>query len=91
MPVKIEIPNILNPFTHEEKFIYTKPGKITDILKDIEKKYPLLAKKIIDKPCELKGGILIFRYEKNNKHFLMKDEEILDGQKLLLIVSIAGG
>ena len=91
MSVEIKIPNTLISLTQGEKFIYTKSGKITDILKDIEKKYPLLAQKIIDKRYELKAGILIFRDEKYNKHFIMKNEEILDGQKLAFIISIAGG
>ena len=91
MPVRIKIPASFGSLIQGEKFIYTKPGKITDVLKDIEKKYPLLAQKIIDKGYELKAGILIFRDEKYNKYFLMKDEEVLRGQKLVLIIPTAGG
>jgi molybdopterin converting factor small subunit len=91
MSVKIKIPAVLQSLTQGEKFINTRPGNISDICKDIGENYPLLAQKILDRGFNLKPGILIFLDEKDNKYFLKKNEAVIDGQKLVIMPSIAGG
>ena len=91
MSVKIKIPITLQSLTQGETFIYTQPGNISDVCKGIGKNYPLLALKILDEGYSLKSGVLIFLEEKDNNHFLKKNEVVLDGQKLVIVPSIAGG
>ena len=91
MSVSIRIPITLQTSTGGEKNIYTPPGSVYDICKFIDKNYPMLARKILDENLMLKKGIFIFLNDRHDKHFLHKDEVILDGQKLVIIPSIAGG
>ncbi|MBM3706492.1 MAG: MoaD/ThiS family protein [Actinobacteria bacterium] len=91
MAVIIKIPHMFRQFIDDAKEISVGPGTISEIINEVKKKYPDLAKQILDNKGHIKGHLKLCI----NSGFINNPSEYLqivgDEQILKLIIPITGG
>ena len=90
MPV-LRIPTPLRAYTNGQSEVTVSGANISDALNDLTTQYPALKPHIFNEGGELRPFVNLFVGENNIKDLQGVDTPIKDGEKIMLIPSIAGG
>jgi len=90
MSVEIKLDIYLTKLAKGKKVLNCKPGKISEIIQEITKKYPSFKKEILDENGNLKSYIFILLDEKNI-NIPGKDLFVKDNQKIKILIPLLGG
>ena len=90
MPV-LRIPTPLRSYTSGQSEVNVSGGKISEALTDLTKQYPTIKPHIFNDGGELRPFVNLFVGENNIKDLQGVETPIQDGDRLVLIPSIAGG
>ena len=90
MPV-LRIPTPLRSYTNGQSEVNISGSNISDALADLTTQYPTIKPHIFNEGGELRPFVNLFVGENNIKDLQGVDTPIKDGDKLVLIPSIAGG
>jgi molybdopterin converting factor small subunit len=87
----LRIPTPLRTYTSGKSEVIVSGANITDALNDLTGQYPAIKPHIFNEMNELRPFVNLFVGESNIKDLQGVDTPIQDGDKLMLIPSIAGG
>ncbi len=90
MPV-LRIPTPLRAYTNGQSEVNVTGSNISDALTDLTKQYPALKPHLFNEGGELRPFVNLFVGENNIKDLQGVETPITDGEKIMLIPSIAGG
>jgi adenylyltransferase/sulfurtransferase len=90
MPV-LRIPTPLRAYTNGQSEVNVRGSNISDALADLTTQYPALKPHLFNEGGELRPFVNLFVGENNIKDLQGVDTPIQEGQKIMLIPSIAGG
>jgi len=90
MSVEVKLDIYLTKLAKGKKVLNCKPGKISEIIQEITKKYPSFKKEILDENGNLKSYIFILLDEKNI-NIPDKDLFVKDNQKIKILIPLLGG
>ena len=90
MPV-LRIPTPLRTYTNGQRDVKVGGSNISDALTDLTAQYPALKPHLFNDGGELRPFVNLFVGENNIKDLQGIHTPINDGEKILLIPSIAGG
>ena len=90
MPV-LRIPTPLRTYTNGQRDVNVGGSNISDALTDLTAQYPALKPHLFNDGGELRPFVNLFVGENNIKDLQGIHTPINDGEKILLIPSIAGG
>jgi molybdopterin converting factor small subunit len=87
----LRIPTPLRAYTDGESEVSVTGSNISDVLKDVTAQYPALQPHLFNEGGDLRPFVNLFVGENNIKDLQGVDTPIQDGEKIMLIPSIAGG
>jgi sulfur-carrier protein len=90
MPV-LRIPTPLRSYTNGQSEVNVSGSNISDALTDLTTQYPALKPHLFNEGGELRPFVNLFVGENNIKDLQGVNTPIRDGEKIMLIPSIAGG
>lgn len=90
MPV-LRIPTPLRAYTNGQSEVTVSGANISDALIDLTTQYPALKPHLFNEGGELRPFVNLFVGENNIKDLQGVETPIRDGEKIMLIPSIAGG
>lgn len=90
MPV-LRIPTPLRAYTNGQSEVTVNGSNISDALTDLTTQYPALKPHLFNDGGELRPFVNLFVGENNIKDLQGVETPIRDGEKIMLIPSIAGG
>jgi len=90
MPV-LRIPTPLRTYTNGQSDVIVSGSNISDALTDLTAQYPALKPHLFNDGGELRPFVNLFVGENNIKDLQGVNTPIQNGEKILLIPSIAGG
>ncbi len=90
MPV-LRIPTPLRTYTNGQSDVIVNGSNISDALTDLTAQYPALKPHLFNDGGELRPFVNLFVGENNIKDLQGVNTPIQNGEKILLIPSIAGG
>ncbi|HEX6032790.1 MAG TPA: MoaD/ThiS family protein [Anaerolineales bacterium] len=90
MPV-LRIPTPLRAYTDGKSEVTVNGSNISDALVDLTTQYPALKPHLFNEGGDLRPFVNLFVGESNIKDLQGVDTPIQDGEKIMLIPSIAGG
>ena len=90
MPV-LRIPTPLRVYTDGRSEVNVNGSNISDVLTDLTTQYPAIKPHLFNEGDELRPFVNLFVGENNIKDLQGIDTPIKDGEKIMLIPSIAGG
>jgi molybdopterin converting factor small subunit len=90
MPV-LRIPTPLRAYTDGRSEVTVSGSNISDVLNDLTIQYPALKPHLFNEGGDLRPFVNLFVGEHNIKDLQGVETRIQDGEKIMLIPSIAGG
>jgi len=87
----LRIPTPLRAYTNGQSEVSVNGSNISDALTDLTAQYPALKPHLFNEGGELRPFVNLFVGENNIKDLQGVDTPINDGEKIMLIPSIAGG
>lgn len=91
MTIKVRIPQALQKLAQNKAEVEAQGKDIEELIKNLEKKFPGIKKKICDEKERLRRFINIYVNEEDIR-FLQKEKTLLkDGDEVSIIVAIPGG
>ena len=89
--VTLRIPTPLRPYTDGVSEINVQGGKVSEALNELTAQYPAIATHIFTETGELRSFVNLFLNEEDVRHLQGVETEIKEGDRLMIIPSIAGG
>jgi len=90
MPV-LRIPTPLRAYTNGQSDITVKGSNISEALSDLTTQYPTIKPHLFNEGGDLRPFVNLFVGENNIKELQGVKTPVKDGEKIMLIPSIAGG
>ena len=87
----LRIPTPLRTYTSGKSEVIVTGAKISEVLTDLTNQFPAIKPHIFNEAGELRPFVNLFLGENNIKDQQGVDTPIKDGEKIMLIPSIAGG
>jgi sulfur-carrier protein len=87
----LRIPTPLRTYTDGKSEVNVNGSNISDVLTDLTAQYPALKPHLFNEGGDLRPFVNLFVGENNIKDLQGVDTPIKDGEKIMLIPSIAGG
>jgi sulfur-carrier protein len=87
----LRIPTPLRAYTSGKSEVNVSGAKISEALSDLTNQYPAIKPHLFNEGGELRPFVNLFVGENNIKDLQGVDTPITDGEKIMLIPSIAGG
>jgi adenylyltransferase/sulfurtransferase len=87
----LRIPTPLRPYTNGKNEVSVNGANISEALSDLTTQFPAIKPHIFNEGGELRPFVNIFIGESNIKDLQGMNTPIRNGEKLMLIPSIAGG
>lgn len=86
MAIKVYIPNFLIKVFNGEKMIECSPGRLSDILESISKKYPVFKSRFLNSDGRLKDYVTLFIDNKIINSNDLASINIEDNQKIKIYI-----
>lgn len=90
MAVKVRIPTPLQRLTEGKEEVEGKPGKLIDLIMDLDKQYPGLAERVSENG-KIRRFVNIYVNEEDVRFLNAEETEIKDGDEVSIVPAIAGG
>ncbi len=91
MSVTVKVPTQLRSITGGAAEISGNGGRLTEVIDDLEGRYPGLRKKLLDETGQLRRFVNIYLGEEDVRFLGGLSTEIDDGKTLAIIPAVAGG
>jgi molybdopterin synthase sulfur carrier subunit len=90
MSVKVRIPTPLQKLTHGQDVVECKPGKIIELIHELDNKFPGIGERISE-GGKIRRFINIYLNEEDIRFLKAEETEVKDGDEVSIIPAIAGG
>jgi sulfur-carrier protein len=91
MAVTIEIPTAFRRFTDGEPKISCGAATVCEALNDLTTRFPALARHVRDEQGQIRQFLNVYLNDEDIRFLSGEGSTLKDGDKLLLVPSIAGG
>lgn len=91
MPVIIEIPTAFRRFTDGSPKLESRAQTVADALNELVTRYPALSRHVRDDDGQIRQFINVYLNDEDIRFLNGESSPLKDGDKLLLVPSIAGG
>jgi molybdopterin converting factor small subunit len=91
MAVTIEIPTAFRRFTDGEPKVSSGGGTIAEALSELTTKYPALSRHVRDEQGQIRQFLNVYLNEEDIRFLNGESSPLKDGDRVLLVPSIAGG
>ena len=91
MPVTIEIPTAFRRFTDGTPKVDTGAATVAEALNDLVVRYPALSRHVRDEQGQIRQFLNVYLNEEDIRFLGGESSALKDGDRLLLVPSIAGG
>jgi molybdopterin synthase sulfur carrier subunit len=91
MPVTVRIPPIWRKFAGRKAEIRTEADTVRDALTSLVGKCPELERRLRGSDGELAQGLSVFVNHQSIKHLDGLDTPLADGDRVLILIAMAGG
>jgi len=91
MSVTIEIPTAFRRFTDGEPKVSSGAATIAEALTDLTTKYPALSRHVRDEQGQIRQFLNVYLNEEDIRFLNGESSPLKDGDRVLLVPSIAGG
>ncbi|VAX33612.1 MoaD/ThiS family protein clustered with threonine synthase [hydrothermal vent metagenome] len=90
MAVKVMIPTPLQRLTDGQEMVEGKPGKIIEMIQDIDSRYPGLAERVSE-GGKIRRFVNIYLNEEDIRFLNAEETDVKDGDEVSIVPAIAGG
>ncbi len=90
MAVKVRIPTPLQRLTNGQEEVEGKPGKIIDMIEDLDSRYPGLAERVSE-GGKIRRFVNVYVNEEDIRFLKAEETEVKDGDEVSIVPAIAGG
>ncbi len=90
MAVKVMIPTPLQRLTNGQETVEGKPGKIIEMIQDLDSRYPGLAERVSE-GGKIRRFVNIYLNEEDIRFLNAEETEVKDGDEVSIVPAIAGG
>jgi molybdopterin synthase sulfur carrier subunit len=90
MAVKVRIPTPLQRLTNGQEEVEGSPGRIIDLVQELDSRYPGLAERISENG-KIRRFVNIYVNEEDIRFLKAEETEIKDGDEVSIVPAIAGG
>ncbi len=87
----LRIPTPLRPYAEGQSEITVQGGNVGEALNDLVTQYPALKKHLFSETDELRPFVNLFLGDEDVRHLAGVNTPLQEGDKLMIIPSIAGG
>ena len=91
MPVTIEIPTAFRRFTEGSPQVDSGATTVAEALDDLTKRFPSLSKHVRDEEGQIRQFLNVYLNEEDIRFLGGEAVSLKDGDRVLLVPSIAGG
>jgi sulfur-carrier protein len=91
MAVTIEIPTAFRRFTDGEPKVSSSGTTVAEALSDLTAKYPALSRHVRDEQGQIRQFLNVYLNEEDIRFLNGESSPLKDGDRVLLVPSIAGG
>ena len=91
MGVKVRIPTPLRKLTDNKSEVIADGTNISEIIDDLEKKYPGIKNRLCEEDGKIRRFINIYKNEEDIRFLQGKDTPVSDSDEISIIPAIAGG
>ena len=91
MPVEVRIPIVFRKFTDQQATVEVAPGKIADLIGELEQRYPGLRDQLFTEGGELHRFVNIYVNDEDVRYLDKLDTKASEGDTVSLLPSVAGG
>jgi molybdopterin synthase sulfur carrier subunit len=90
MPVKVRIPTPLQRLTQGKEEVVGVPGKIIELVNDLEKKFPGIGERISENG-KIRRFVNIYVNDEDIRFLNAEETVVKDGDEVSIVPAIAGG
>ncbi|RMG01592.1 MAG: MoaD/ThiS family protein [Nitrospirae bacterium] len=90
MSVKVRIPTPLQRLTNGQEEVEGKPGKIIDLINDLDARYPGIGERISENG-KIRRFVNVYLNEEDIRFLQAEETEVKDGDEVSIVPAIAGG
>ncbi|MDQ3941462.1 MAG: MoaD family protein [Actinomycetota bacterium] len=91
MPVEVKIPTVFRKFTGNETAVQLEPGTISDLIDQLETRYPGMKDQLLASEGELHRFVNVYVNDEDARYLEKLDTKVADGDTVSLLPSVAGG
>ena len=91
MPTTVRIPPIWRKLTGRKTEIETEADTVRGAITSLAGKYPELERRLLGSDGELAQGLSVFVNHQSIKHLDGLDTALADGDRVLILIAMAGG
>ncbi len=91
MPVEVKIPTVFRKFTGNETAVQLEPGTISDLIDQLETRYPGMKEQLLAGEGELHRFVNVYVNDEDARYLEKLDTKVADGDTVSLLPSVAGG
>jgi molybdopterin synthase sulfur carrier subunit len=91
MAVTIEIPTAFRRFTDGQPKVSSSAATVSDALNDLTARFPALSRHVRDEQGQIRQFLNVYLNDEDIRFLSGEGSTLKDGDKLLLVPSIAGG
>ena len=91
MAVTIEIPTAFRRFTEGQPKVSSGAATVSEALNDLTARYPALSRHVRDEQGQIRQFLNVYLNDEDIRFLAGESSLLNDGDKLLLVPSIAGG
>jgi molybdopterin synthase sulfur carrier subunit len=90
MAVKVRIPTPLQRLTGGKELVESKPGKIMELVDDLESQFPGIAERVSE-GGKIRRFVNIYLNEEDIRFLKAEETAVKDGDEVSIVPAIAGG
>jgi sulfur-carrier protein len=89
--VEVRIPTVFRRFTGGESSVELEPGTVSNLIEQLEQRYPGMGEQILTSEGDLHRFINIYVNDEDARYLEKLDTKVTDGDTVSLLPSVAGG
>ena len=91
MADEVRIPTVFRRFTGGESSVELEPGTVSNLIEQLEQRYPGMGEQILTSEGDLHRFINIYVNDEDARYLEKLDTKVTDGDTVSLLPSVAGG
>ena len=91
MAVEVRIPTVFRKFTGGESSVELEPGTVSDLINQLEQRYPGMGEQLLTPEGDLHRFINVYVNDEDARYLEKLDTKVTDGDTVSLLPSVAGG
>jgi MoaD family protein len=89
--IEVRIPTVFRKFTGNAGTVELKPGTITDVIDQLEAKFPGMKGQLLTGDGQLHRFINVYVNDEDARYLEQLETKVSDGDTISLLPSVAGG